>query len=43
MDWARRLRWLTNAGYDGFVGLEYMPTRSTEASLHALFREANRL
>lgn len=42
MDWERRLQWLTDAGYDGFVGLEYMPTRSTEASLQALFRQAKR-
>jgi hydroxypyruvate isomerase len=42
MDWERRLRWLTEAGYDGFVGLEYMPTQSTEASLRILFERIQR-
>jgi len=36
MDWRRRLQWLTDNGYRGMVGLEYMPTQSTEASLRAL-------
>ena len=33
MDWQARLDWLTDHGYDGFVGLEYRPTGSTEDSL----------
>jgi hydroxypyruvate isomerase len=37
MDWRRRLDWLTDNGYRGMVGLEYMPTRETAASLQALF------
>jgi hydroxypyruvate isomerase len=37
MDWQRRLKWLSDNGYDGFVGLEYKPTRNTAESLSALF------
>jgi hydroxypyruvate isomerase len=33
MDWRARLEWLIDHGYDGFVGLEYRPTGSTEDSL----------
>jgi hydroxypyruvate isomerase len=33
MDWQARLEWLADHGYDGFVGLEYRPTGSTEDSL----------
>jgi hydroxypyruvate isomerase len=29
LDWHARLKWLFQAGYRGFVGLEYRPTRST--------------
>ena len=32
----RRLDWLEQNGYRGMVGLEYMPTQSTLASLSAL-------
>ena len=38
LDWQARLAWLTSAGYDGFVGLEYKPTRETRATL--AFRSA---
>lgn len=37
MDWQRRLKWLTDNGYRGLVGLEYMPTERTVKSLGALF------
>jgi hydroxypyruvate isomerase len=33
MDWRARLDWLADHGYEGFVGLEYRPTGSTEDSL----------
>lgn len=33
MDWQARLDWLADHGYDGFVGLEYRPSGSTEDSL----------
>lgn len=33
MDWQARLDWLAAHGYEGFVGLEYRPTGSTEDSL----------
>lgn len=33
MDWRSRLDWLAAHGYQGFVGLEYRPTASTEESL----------
>lgn len=33
MDWRRRVDWLEANGYQGFVGLEYRPTRSTIESL----------
>jgi len=33
MDWRARLDWLADHGYQGFVGLEYRPTGSTEDSL----------
>jgi hydroxypyruvate isomerase len=36
MDWQARLEWLADHGYDGFVGLEYRPTGSTEDSLRFL-------
>ena len=29
LDWQARLAWLARAGYDGFVGLEYRPSRAT--------------
>ncbi len=38
MDWEARLAWLRSAGYDGFVGLEYKPTRPTRETLR--FRDA---
>lgn len=33
MDWRARLDWLADHGYEGFIGLEYRPTGSTEDSL----------
>lgn len=33
MDWQARLDWLAEHGYQGFVGLEYKPTVSTQESL----------
>lgn len=36
MDWKRRLAWLESQGYDGYVGLEYMPTGGTLESLSEL-------
>lgn len=36
MDWRRRVGWLEANGYAGMVGLEYMPTGETAASLRAL-------
>lgn len=33
IDWRGRLDWLFANGYDGFVGLEYRPTGTTEDSL----------
>lgn len=36
MDWQRRLGWLTDQGYGGYIGLEYVPTGATEASLRTL-------
>ena len=33
MDWRQRLDWLADHGYQGFVGLEYRPTGTTEESL----------
>ena len=38
LDWQARLAWLQRAGYDGFVGLEYRPTRDTRSTL--AFRDA---
>jgi len=38
LDWQARLAWLRQAGYDGFVGLEYRPTQGTLATL--AFRDA---
>ena len=38
LDWRDRLAWLGCAGYDGFVGLEYRPTRDTTETL--AFRSA---
>ena len=38
LDWQARLTWLKRAGYDGFVGLEYRPSRGTVATL--AFRDA---
>lgn len=38
LDLERRLRWLRDAGYEGFVGLEYRPTRPTPETLE--FRQA---
>lgn len=37
LDWMERLTWLVGAGYDGFVGLEYRPTKRTIDTLG--FRE----
>ncbi|HQZ11543.1 MAG TPA: TIM barrel protein [Devosia sp.] len=37
LDYAERLKWLADQGYDGFVGLEYRPTVPTLESLK--FRE----
>ena len=36
MDWQRRVDWLAANGYTGMVGLEYMPTKETVASLETL-------
>jgi hydroxypyruvate isomerase len=36
MDWQRRVDWLVANGYTGMVGLEYMPTLGTVASLEKL-------
>lgn len=36
MDWRRRVDWLAASGYPGMIGLEYMPTVETTASLKAL-------
>ena len=36
MDWHDQLSWLERQGYDGFVGLEYRPSRGTVDSLSAL-------
>ena len=36
MDWGRRIDWLAANGYPGMIGLEYMPTGETAASLRAL-------
>jgi hydroxypyruvate isomerase len=33
LDWQARLAWLQRAGYRGFVGLEYRPSRATVATL----------
>ena len=33
LDIAGRLRWIRQAGYDGYLGLEYRPTRPTAATL----------
>lgn len=38
LDWAERLGILRSAGYDGPIGLEYYPTRASEASV-SLIRE----
>lgn len=38
MDWQRRVDWLIANGYIGIVGLEYMPTKGTVASLEKLLR-----
>jgi hydroxypyruvate isomerase len=40
MDWQRRLKWLSDNGYRGMVGLEYKPIATTEESLSVLFAEA---
>jgi hydroxypyruvate isomerase len=36
MDWQRRVEWLEANGYVGMIGLEYMPTKETVASLAKL-------
>ncbi|MCB1500254.1 MAG: TIM barrel protein [Bauldia sp.] len=36
LDWRRRVDWLAAHGYVGMIGLEYMPTKGTVASLHIL-------
>jgi hydroxypyruvate isomerase len=36
MDWQRRVDWLVASRYTGMVGLEYMPTKGTVASLEKL-------
>jgi hydroxypyruvate isomerase len=33
LDWRARLAWLAQAGWDGFVGLEYRPSRATRETL----------
>lgn len=38
MDWQRRMNWLVANGYNGMIGLEYMPTKGTVASLEELLR-----
>ena len=38
MKWREHLGWLTAAGYEGYVGLEYSPTKGTRASLDELRR-----
>jgi hydroxypyruvate isomerase len=38
MDWRRRVDWLVANGYAGMIGLEYMPTNGTVASLDKLLR-----
>ena len=40
LDWAARLEWLAEHGYEGLVGLEYRPTGETLASLS--FRDSVR-
>ena len=40
MDWQRRLKWLSDQGYAGAVGLEYKPSVKTEDSLARLLAEA---
>lgn len=40
MDWRRRLGWLAANGYSGLIGLEYMPTGETKASLRRLLGDA---
>jgi hydroxypyruvate isomerase len=36
LDWRRRLEWLVANGYEGWVGLEYLPTRPTRETLSFL-------
>ncbi|BDZ44092.1 hydroxypyruvate isomerase family protein [Naasia aerilata] len=36
VDWSRQLRLLRDSGYDGVVGLEYVPTQDTSASTRAI-------
>jgi hydroxypyruvate isomerase len=36
MNWQRRVDWLAANGYTGLIGLEYMPTKETVASLRTL-------
>ena len=38
IDWPRELAALRAAGYDGAIGLEYMPARDTESSLELIRR-----
>jgi hydroxypyruvate isomerase len=40
LDFEHRLRWLQDAGYGGYVGLEYRPSGSTADSLRLLRKEA---
>lgn len=39
LDWEDRLAWLERAGYRGFIGLEYKPTRPTRETLAFLDRQ----
>jgi hydroxypyruvate isomerase len=36
IDWARQLAALRTAGYDGPIGLEYIPSRDTRSSLELI-------
>ena len=40
LDWAARLEWLAEHGYEGLVGLEYRPTGETLSGL--AFRDSVR-
>ena len=36
LDWFGHLNWLSERGYDGYIGLEYLPSSSTTESLRLL-------